>query len=219
MKNQTSHHCMIEFDLSFLWLHRNFVRVSSGPELGAYYHEFFLRDKPHLAAQMFCKNARAKLAMANDPNPNVTVPAIGIRPQETLPVASPPQSVALAPSQQEISVAKPQIDATILALLQQQRSKTSLDEKIKSALYPPYAPNNVQLLERQMQILQQDLAQRFLVEQLIRSASQQQQVTQPIPMLQNQQSSNRLLQMRQLMELRLNQRQGRVPQGSRASAA
>lgn len=44
----------------------NFVRVASGPELGAYYHEFFLRDKPQLAAQMFCKNARSKLAMAND---------------------------------------------------------------------------------------------------------------------------------------------------------
>lgn len=43
---------------------RNFTRVSSGPELGAYYHEFFLRDQPHLAAQMFCKNARTKIAMA-----------------------------------------------------------------------------------------------------------------------------------------------------------
>jgi len=42
----------------------NFTRVSSGPELGAYYHEFFLRDQPHLAAQMFCKNARTKIAMA-----------------------------------------------------------------------------------------------------------------------------------------------------------
>lgn len=49
---------------------RNFTRVSSGPELGAYYHEFFLRDKPHLAAQMFCKNARTKIAMASpDPSP------------------------------------------------------------------------------------------------------------------------------------------------------
>lgn len=41
----------------------NFSRVSSGPEIGAYYHEFFLRDKPHLAAQMWCKNARTMLAM------------------------------------------------------------------------------------------------------------------------------------------------------------
>jgi hypothetical protein len=38
--------------------------VSSGPELGAYYHEFFRRDRPHLAAQMFCKNPRTMLAMA-----------------------------------------------------------------------------------------------------------------------------------------------------------
>jgi hypothetical protein len=49
---------------------RNFTRVSSGPELGAYYHEFFLRDQPHLAAQMFCKNARTKIAMASsEPEP------------------------------------------------------------------------------------------------------------------------------------------------------
>jgi hypothetical protein len=38
--------------------------VSSGPELGAYYHEFFRRDRSHLAAQMFCKNPRTMLAMA-----------------------------------------------------------------------------------------------------------------------------------------------------------
>jgi hypothetical protein len=43
---------------------RNFSRVSSGPELGAYYHEFFRRDRSHLAAQMFCKNPRTMLAMA-----------------------------------------------------------------------------------------------------------------------------------------------------------
>ena len=48
---------------------RNFNRVSSGPEMGAYYHEFFLRQKPHLAAQMFCKNARSKIAMAAPPAP------------------------------------------------------------------------------------------------------------------------------------------------------
>ena len=52
------------------------MRISSGPEVGAYYHEFFLRDKPHLAAQMFCKNARTKIAMASlDPRPTVALPA------------------------------------------------------------------------------------------------------------------------------------------------
>lgn len=48
---------------------RNFARVSSGPEMGAYYHEFFLRDKPHLAVQMFCKNARTMIALATDSKP------------------------------------------------------------------------------------------------------------------------------------------------------
>lgn len=47
-------------------VNRNFLRVSKGPESGAYYHHFFLRDKPHLAAQMFCKNARTILAMATN---------------------------------------------------------------------------------------------------------------------------------------------------------
>jgi hypothetical protein len=42
------------------------VRVNNGPEYGAYYHKFFLRDHPHLAAQMFCKNARTMFAMASD---------------------------------------------------------------------------------------------------------------------------------------------------------
>lgn len=43
---------------------RNFLRVSSGPEIGAYHHELFRKDKPFLAATMFCKNARTMLAMA-----------------------------------------------------------------------------------------------------------------------------------------------------------
>eukprot|EP00529_Nitzschia_sp_RCC80_P020538 CAMPEP_0113451466 /NCGR_PEP_ID=MMETSP0014_2-20120614/6352_1 /TAXON_ID=2857 /ORGANISM="Nitzschia sp." /LENGTH=409 /DNA_ID=CAMNT_0000342821 /DNA_START=435 /DNA_END=1664 /DNA_ORIENTATION=- /assembly_acc=CAM_ASM_000159 len=70
----------------------NFNRVSSGPELGAYYHEFFLREKPHLAAQMFCKSARTKLAMATDiPKP---VPAAMVAPQ---PQAKPQQQVVAPP--------------------------------------------------------------------------------------------------------------------------
>lgn len=63
----------------------NFIRVSSGPELGAYYHEFFLRDRPQLAAQMFCKNARTKIAMAMpdniaDPSDPSTMSGFGVIP-------------------------------------------------------------------------------------------------------------------------------------------
>ena len=59
---RTSH---VSFNLTSFIFNRNFSRVSRGPEAGAYYHKFFLRDKPHHAAQMFCKNARSKLAMAS----------------------------------------------------------------------------------------------------------------------------------------------------------
>jgi len=65
--------------------YRNFTRVSSGPELGAYYHEFFLRDQPHLAAQMFCKNARTKIAMAS-PEPEPTALHQQLKAQAATPV-------------------------------------------------------------------------------------------------------------------------------------
>jgi hypothetical protein len=80
----------------------NFNRVSSGPELGAYYHEFFLRDKPHLAAQMFCKSARTKLAMASDiPSPlpaAMVAPQPQPHPQLQQQVVAPTQSPAARPS-------------------------------------------------------------------------------------------------------------------------
>jgi hypothetical protein len=40
--------------------------VAHGPDHGAFFHKFFRRDQPHLVAQMYCKNARSKLAMASD---------------------------------------------------------------------------------------------------------------------------------------------------------
>uniref|UniRef100_A0A7S1VXF6 HSF-type DNA-binding domain-containing protein n=1 Tax=Grammatophora oceanica TaxID=210454 RepID=A0A7S1VXF6_9STRA len=42
----------------------NFTRVTRGPELGAYYHEFFQRGDEALCTQMYCKNERAKFAVA-----------------------------------------------------------------------------------------------------------------------------------------------------------
>lgn len=98
--------------------YRNFVRVSSGLELGAYYHEFFLRDKPHLAAQMFCKNARTKIAMASsDPSPaSSLVPKVEAPP-------SPPK--AAAPQQKgndtaNLLMLRQQMDPGMLFLLEQQ---------------------------------------------------------------------------------------------------
>jgi len=44
----------------------NFTRVNKGPELGAYYHEFFQRNNEALCTQMYCKNDRAKYAVARE---------------------------------------------------------------------------------------------------------------------------------------------------------
>lgn len=46
----------------------NFTRVTRGPELGAYYHEFFQRGNEALCTQMYCKNERAKFAVSKEPN-------------------------------------------------------------------------------------------------------------------------------------------------------
>jgi len=40
----------------------NFSRVTSGPDLGAYYHEFFQSGNEALCIQMYCKNNRSKYA-------------------------------------------------------------------------------------------------------------------------------------------------------------
>uniref|UniRef100_A0A7S1D3P4 HSF-type DNA-binding domain-containing protein n=1 Tax=Cyclophora tenuis TaxID=216820 RepID=A0A7S1D3P4_CYCTE len=48
----------------------NFTRVTRGPELGAYYHEFFQRGKEALCTQMYCKNERAKFAVSSKDSNN-----------------------------------------------------------------------------------------------------------------------------------------------------
>mmetsp|Transcript_5036 Transcript_5036/g.10398 ORF Transcript_5036/g.10398 Transcript_5036/m.10398 type:complete len:315 (+) Transcript_5036:160-1104(+) len=230
----------------------NFVRVSSGPELGAYYHEYFLRDKPHLAAQMFCKNARSKMAMADD----TAVPA-----PET-PAAQPPQqqqSQGSAPTQMK-SVPKPiptalpekqpafngtaqpqvptstappayQIPDFVLAALRKEG-----EAAISMTAAPTLGASNLQLLERQIQIMQEE-HQRLLLQQMAARRLQEQQLQeqlqrqctitgqQPQQQLQQQQpQGNRpnpeaIMRMKQLMELRARQRKGLAPTNHRASAA
>jgi len=44
----------------------NFSRVTQGPDLGAYYHEFFQRGNEALCIQMYCKNRHFKYATSRD---------------------------------------------------------------------------------------------------------------------------------------------------------
>lgn len=116
------------------------MRVSSGPELGAYYHEFFLRDKPRLSAQMFCKNARSKLAMEIEPvtalpqeDPlrrqpvsQVRQPSMAVKPiKSSMPELTPAMVAALVKIQQRpsnfVSPASLHLNQIQMALREQQR--------------------------------------------------------------------------------------------------
>jgi hypothetical protein len=156
---------------------RNFIRVSSGPETGSYYHEFFLRDKPHLVAQMFCKNARSKMAMAEatpepvslDPSP---IPVMA----DTVPSPQPQQMLeSNSHHQQQQQVFSLDIP---LALLEALVKPASTD--VPPPRGHPFLASNAgasvarpglllqqsqyanSLLERQIQILQQEQAKHMV---------------------------------------------------------
>lgn len=181
------------------------MRVSSGPEIGAYYHEFFLRDKPQLAAQMFCKNARSKLAMATE---TTAKPAVVV-----------PQESIVAP--QQLQQEQPSSSAAFFASFQQKLP----DTHVKA--FPSYGNNTLQMLQRQMDMLQQERAQRMFLERAVRQSTmlppvQHQQVQHQRQHQQQQQpatSNARLMQMQQFMDMQMQQRQGRAPTNPRASAA
>jgi hypothetical protein len=190
----------------FTLLHRNFVRVSGGPELGAYYHEFFLRDKPQLAAQMFCKNARSKLAMA----------AVSECEPKPAPVVAPEPVVAQA---QQVTPTNAFLDIIRQKVPEQHNnSNNNINNQFK---LPSYGNSSLQLLQRQLEMMQQEqnnkhlelLQQERTNRMLMEHSALQQQSQQP-----NGQAA-RLLQMQQLMQMQMQQRQGRIPTNPRASAA
>jgi hypothetical protein len=207
----------------------NFVRISSGPELGAYYHEFFLRDKPHLAAQMFCKNARTKLAMATaGENPASAMVAAANASDEEAAAASVPMAAAAVAPTPNFNVS-PQYAAA--AALKQALTPPGCDERMFLQLR-----EQQKLLESQMNIVQQaDPATQLLLQQAIlkEQANHMQQLGVSIPQQnpmasQNllattmalQQSQARLMQMREILKMRFRQNnQKRSPHNHRASAA
>lgn len=230
------------FCFSFIIICRNFVRVSSGPELGAYYHEFFVRDQPHLAAQMFCKNARSKAAMADEslPQPQAALPlpaasmqtpsAVASGVLEPTPIAEPmmPQSNA-----QQMPVVPPKPTGYNIPdfVLQALRKEGEGDAALSMTAAPTLGVGNLQLLERQIQIMQEE-HQRLLLRQMAARQLQEQQLQEQLqrqcniqdPRQQQQQqqgkpSAQDILRMQQLMELRNRQRKGLVPTNGRASAA
>ena len=174
------------------------MRVSSGPEAGAYYHEFFLRDKPHLVAQMFCKNARSKMAMA-----------------EGTPAESAKDTTVSRPAQPHAEPAQQAYTLDIpLALLEAlvkpaPVERQVLPSNVSAAVQPGLLLQQSQyanlLLERQIQILQQEQAKRMI--QMLSQDSKPPATS----------DDQRLRQMQLIMQN--NQRTKGSPTNPRASAA
>jgi hypothetical protein len=172
--------------------------------MGAYYHEFFLRDKPHLAAQMFCKNARTLAAMQTVKQSG-DYKKTGVKESPTLPPAHAPVA-ALDPA----------------SLMSMSKGAFSL---------PPTAvmTNRLELLERQMFALQQEEeANRMLLERALLLQPHHHASLSLNPLLvrevqQQKLQQERILQMRQAMH-QYNASRGsgdrqRAPSTNRASAA
>jgi hypothetical protein len=193
----------------------NFVRVSSGPEIGSWYHEFFLRAKPHLAAQMFCKNARAKLAMANDlPAPQILEQSPLTTPSELSSLFDPIEFPREMPSSPPLA-SQPNLMAPALCTASAKDNGMGKEELYSMA----YGTTNMMMLEQQIQQMQQEQARRLMMDRLVGSRLYHQEAAIPHVTSPNEMQAAQLWQMRELMSFGQRQRQAGSPYNGRASAA
>ena len=145
---------------------------------------------------MFCKNARTKLAMASDaPMPDPTVAA----PQEAAASAAPEQA------------AMQNIPLALLAAISKEPAQNQTRQESRKF---DFTGSSLQLLERQLQLLQEEQAQRLHMYRLAMANHCMPQMPPPRP-----QQAAGIQQMQQLMQMRERQRKGLVPGNGRASAA
>jgi hypothetical protein len=95
--------------------------------------------------------------------------------------------------------------------------------------FPSYGNSTLQLLQRQLEMMQQEQSNKHfeLLQQertkMLLEQNHFQNVLMPPAQVQQQQQPNgqasRLLQMQQLMQMQMQQKQGRIPTNPRASAA
>lgn len=167
---------------------------------------------------MFCKNARSKLAMASvSENTTKAVPVVE---QEAVGPAQ------LTPQQQILQPMNP--SASFMAALRQ-KVPDNTNNQVKGS-FPSYGNNTLQLLQRQMDVMQAEQAKRMELMQheraqrmMLEHAVRQNSLLAPVALPQRQQQhphTSRLLQMQQLMDMQMQQRQQpRSPTNPRASAA
>lgn len=157
---------------------------------------------------MFCKNARTKLAMANDtPMPEATANAT---PVPEMAAAAPPKAAAAA----ERAPVAQSLQNIPLALLAAITKEPELHQQSQETRKFDFTGSSLQLLERQLQLLQEEQAQRLYMYRLAMAN----QTLPPVAPPQPQQAAG-IQQMQQLMQMRERQRKGLVPRNGRASAA
>jgi hypothetical protein len=147
---------------------------------------------------MFCKNARTKLAMAND---------------TPVPTAEPdqPQVAAAAPQEHPpITQNIQHIPLALLAALQKEPQQQQETRKFD------FTGSSLQLLERQLHLLQEEQAQRLYMYRLALANRTMGALSVSTP---QPQKTEGIQQMQELMQQRQRQRKGLVPSNGRASAA
>jgi hypothetical protein len=164
---------------------------------------------------MFCKNARSKLAMA------------AMSESEFKPVAVVTPAPVVA-NQTQVTPTSAFMEAIQQKVPEQFNNNNNINNQIKA--FPSYGNSTLQLLQRQLDMMQQEqsnkhfeLLQQERARMLLEQASSFQNLLPSAPVQQKQQQPNgqaeRLLQMQQLMQMQMQQRQGRVSNNPRASAA
>jgi hypothetical protein len=195
----------------FIVLRRSFVRVSRGPEVGAYHHEYFLRDKPHLAVQMVCKNTRSMFAMALEEKKEQT--NCHVKPTG-------PSSSSVSPTTADVSCCNSHA-TTETIVSDQSESDSQWPELASEAKVAPkaFAPlfgagTNLELLQHQVELLQRQAQVNRM--QILEHAMLMQQQSQPLPFLQDDQVLQRI---HQLLQWGRCHREGQSPSNQRAHAA
>jgi hypothetical protein len=171
---------------------RNFMRVANGPEPGAYFHKFFLRDQPQLAAQMFCKNARTMLAMNS--NISVATSDIGMA-KEFAPIVPILQQTSSLVSTKESPTQLPLTTSSMWSM--KMNPVSTLEQYRFAAPRPLYLNSKCASLDHQVALMQQEkeLLNRMMIERVLRFQQHSNVVVQ----------QGGLLQMRRMIEMDMNQ--------------
>ena len=169
------------------------MRVANGPEPGAYFHKYFLRDQPQLAAQMFCKNARTMLAMSS--NASVAIPN-AVKTHEVAAVI-PVKQTPSAASATEAASKFPLMTSGMWSMKTKPNNDLQLDKCQFGTSFVSNINSKGAIPDQQVLLMQQEKEQlnRMLIERALRLQQRSNVVMQ----------QDRLLQMRRMIEMNMHQ--------------